>query len=67
MPRIEFFKGDDGKIYFRVLASEGDELVRSTDGYERREGARGGLDALRGVMIDPAVEIVDLTDGPDPE
>lgn len=56
--RFEIFKGEDGRIYFHASGDNG-EIVVDSEGYERRQGALGGV--LLTLTIPPDVEIVDLT------
>ncbi|MFD0557368.1 hypothetical protein FB566_2634 [Stackebrandtia endophytica] len=47
-PRFELLVGGDGKVYFHLRAANG-EVVTSSQGYESREGAVAGIEAIKRV------------------
>lgn len=59
--QFEIYEGEDGRIYWRAVAGN-NENVADGEGYERRDGALGGVGLM--VSIPPDVEIVDLTSDP---
>lgn len=47
---VDYFRDESGRWYFRIVASNGEELARSTDGYERFAGAANGFGVLQRVL-----------------
>jgi len=56
-PRFELQVGKDGKVYFHLRAANG-EVVTSSQGYESREGAVAGIEAIKRVAtVAPVLDL----------
>src|ERR1044072_8551811 len=61
--KFDVFVGADGDYYFRFVASNGEELLRS-EGYTTRQGADNGIDSVVANAPDTRnVEILQAADG----
>jgi uncharacterized protein YegP (UPF0339 family) len=49
--QFEIFEGEDGQFYFRLLAGNGENILRS-EGYVRRSGAENGIASVKVNGID---------------
>ena len=49
-PHVEVFKGADDDYYWRIKATNGEELARSSEGYDSRYGALEGFFTTREAM-----------------
>lgn len=59
--KFETFKGEDGKIYARLKASNGETLFTS-EGYERDSSAENAIFSLIGTIQASYYDIVFRTD-----
>lgn len=44
--RYELFKGNDDQFYFRLIAANGEQIIRS-EGYVSKQGAQNGINSVR--------------------
>jgi len=44
--RYELFKGTDKQFYFRLIAENGEQILRS-EGYVSKQGAQNGINSVR--------------------
>jgi uncharacterized protein YegP (UPF0339 family) len=50
--KIEIYVGEDSQLYFRVVASNGEKLLRS-EAYETRAGAEKGVESVKKNGVEP--------------
>lgn len=48
--RLELFTGSDGDWYWRFIASNGEEIARSSEGYRRKIDCSSAFEALQDCM-----------------
>lgn len=56
--KFEIFPGSDGKVYFHLKAVNGEVIAASSQGYENRENAVTGIEAIKADA--PGAPIVDV-------
>lgn len=49
--KFEIYKGEDGQYYFRLLASNGESILRS-EGYVAKSGCKNGISSVKSNALD---------------
>jgi len=46
MAKFQIYKGDDGQLYFRLIAANGEKILRS-EGYTSRSNCKNGISSVK--------------------